>query len=67
MHTFPQIQRAGTARIPNARFVATTRFARPKELSPTPGRDHHCFGNAESYLLIGDGLGRKIITMLGKK
>ena len=50
-----------------ARFVATTQFARPKELSPNPGHGHHWFGNAESYFLIGDALGREMITMLGEK
>ena len=64
MHTFRRIQRSGTARIPNARFVATTQFARPKELSPNTGHGHHWFGNAESYFLVGDALGREMIRII---
>lgn len=45
-------------------FVKTTSFARPKEQSPNVGHGHHWFGNAESYFLIGDALGKKMITLL---
>ncbi len=39
-------------------FVKTTAFARPAEQSPNQGHGHHWFGNAESYFLIGDALGK---------
>jgi hypothetical protein len=48
----------------NVRFVSTTAFARPKELSPNSGHGHHWFGNAESYFLIGDALGKSMSEML---
>ena len=44
-------------------FVKTTQFARPKENSPNIGHGHHWFGNAESYFLIGDALGRAILKL----
>lgn len=39
-------------------FVKTTAFARPADESPNKGHGHHWFGNAESYFLIGDALGK---------
>ena len=45
-------------------FVRTTPFARPKEGSPNIGHGHHWFGNAESYFLIGDALGREMVSQL---
>ena len=45
-------------------FVKTTPFARPRELSPNPGHGHHWFGNAESYFLIGDALGKAMVKLL---
>jgi hypothetical protein len=39
-------------------FVKTTAFARPAEDSPNKGHGHHWYGNAESYFLIGDALGK---------
>ena len=53
-------QRAGK----NVAFVKTTAFARPKEDSPNVGHGHHWFGNAESYFLIGDALGKKMVELL---
>jgi hypothetical protein len=44
-------------------FVKTAEFARPKEESPNVGHGHHWFGNAESYFLIGDALGRKMVEL----
>jgi len=41
MHKFRQAQRAGTSKTPNAHFVETSQFARPKELSPNPTHGHH--------------------------
>jgi len=46
------------------KFVSTTDFARPKEDSPNIGHGHHWFGNAESYFLIGDALGRGMVELL---
>jgi hypothetical protein len=46
-------------------FVKTTPFARPKEESPNVGHGHHWFGNAESYFLIGDALGKRMVSLLG--
>ena len=46
-------------------FVRTTPFARPKEESPNVGHGHHWFGNAESYFLIGDALGKRMVSLLG--
>jgi hypothetical protein len=44
-------------------FVPTTAFARPKEQSPNVGHGHHWFGNAESYFLIGDALGKAMVDL----
>jgi hypothetical protein len=46
------------------KFVSTTDFARPKEDSPNVGHGHHWFGNAESYFLIGDALGKGMVELL---
>ncbi|MDB4538064.1 sialate O-acetylesterase, partial [Akkermansiaceae bacterium] len=64
MQLFRIAQRAGTKNIPHARFVETAAFARPKELSPNTGHGHHWYGNAESYFLVGDALGREMIRSL---
>ena len=47
-------------------FVSTTAFARPRENSPNVGHGHHWFGNAESYFLIGDALGRAMLEQVGR-
>jgi hypothetical protein len=64
MHEFRKAQENGTKRINNARFIQTTDFARPAELSPNPGHGHHWFGNAESYFLVGQALGEGMIKLL---
>ncbi len=46
------------------KFASTTAFARPKEESPNVGHGHHWFGNAESYFLIGDALGKAMVELL---
>jgi len=46
------------------RFVPTRAFLRAAEDSPNTGHGHHWFGNAESYLLIGDAMGEAMITLL---
>ncbi len=66
MADFRAAQREGTARIPDAVFVETSGFARPKELSPNTGHGHHWFGNAESYFLVGDALARAAIELVDK-
>lgn len=48
------------------RFVPTREFVRKAEDSPHPGHAHHEFGNAETYLLVGDALGRGMLGLLGK-
>lgn len=67
MLAFREAQRAGTERIKNSMFVPTTKFARPAEMSPNVGHGHHWFGNAESYFLIGDALGRAAIKLAPSK
>jgi hypothetical protein len=67
MDKFRQAQREGTAHIDNAVFVETAAFARPAELSPNTGHGHHWFGNAESYFLVGDALGKAAIKMSLRK
>jgi hypothetical protein len=57
-------QQAASARIDSALFVSTTAFARPADLSPNTGHGHHWFGNAESYFLVGDALGKGMVTLL---
>lgn len=47
-------------------FVKTTAFARPAEDSPNKSHGHHWFGNAESYFLIGDALGRAMQNLLSE-
>lgn len=40
------------------RFVPTRDFVRKPEDSPNPTHGHHEFGNAETYLLVGEALGK---------
>ena len=61
---FREQQRIGTERIPSpSAFVATRSFLRRPESSPNRGHGHHWFGNAESYFLVGDGLGRATLRL----
>jgi len=46
------------------RFVPTRDFVRAAEDSPNPGHGHHEFGNAETYLLVGEALGRGMVSLL---
>lgn len=64
MEAFRKAQAEGAARIRNARFVTTSGFARPAEMSPNVGHGHHWFGNAESYFLVGDALGRAMLELI---
>ena len=50
--------------IGNVGFVPTVEFARPNELSPNKTHEHHWFGNAESYFLIGDALGNHMTRLI---
>ena len=45
-------------------FVGTKDFYRPKERSPS-GQAYHWNNNAETYYLIGDGMGRAMLDLLG--
>ena len=47
-------------------FVATHDFVRKPEDSPNPGHGHHEFGNAETYFLVGDALGKGMLKLLGE-
>ena len=49
--------------ISNATCVKTRDFFRPREQSPT-GASYHWNSNAETYFLIGDGMGRAMIELL---
>lgn len=53
--------------IGNVDFVPTAPFAQPAEESPNVGHGHHWFGNAESYFLIGDALGKRLVEMTERK
>ncbi len=48
----------------NVLFVETHDFVRNPEDSPHPGHGHHEFGNAETYFLVGDALGKGIKSLL---
>ena len=48
----------------NVRFVATRDFVRKPEESPNPGHGHHEFGHAETYFLVGDALGKGMVSLL---
>ncbi len=45
-------------------FVPTHDFVRKPEDSPNPGHGHHEFGNAETYLLVGNALGQGMKKLL---
>jgi len=48
----------------NVVFVPTHDFVRRPEDSPNPGHGHHEFGNAETYVLVGDALGKGMVGLL---
>jgi hypothetical protein len=50
----------------NVVFVPTRSFVRKPEDSPNPGHGHHEFGNAETYFLVGDALGKAAVQMAGR-
>jgi len=45
-------------------FVKTRDFVRTPEESPNPTHGHHEFGNAETYFLVGDALGKGMLSLL---
>ncbi|MDA0285521.1 MAG: sialate O-acetylesterase [Planctomycetota bacterium] len=47
----------------NVAFVGTRDFYRPKESSPS-GQAYHWNSNAETYYLIGDGMGKAMLLLL---
>jgi hypothetical protein len=47
-------------------FVQTRDFVRKPEDSPHPGHGHHEFGNAETYFLVGDAMGKGMVGLLKK-
>ncbi len=48
----------------NVLFVPTRDFVRKAEDSPNINHGHHEFGNAETYFLVGDALGKAMVRML---
>ena len=50
----------------NVAFVETKDFWRPKEVSPS-GQAYHWNNNAETYFLIGNGMGEAMLKLCGKK
>lgn len=50
----------------NVVFVPTRDFVRKAEDSPNPSHGHHEFGNAETYFLVGDALGKAAVQMAGR-
>ena len=50
----------------NVLFAPTANHARAAERSPNIGHGHHWFGNAESYLLVGDSLGKQMLKLLSQ-
>jgi alpha-galactosidase len=50
----------------NVAFVGTKDFWRPKEESPS-GQAYHWNSNAETYFLIGNGMGEAMKKLCGKK
>jgi hypothetical protein len=51
----------------NVIFVETHDFVRAPQDSPNPGHGHHEFGNAETYFLVGDALGRGMVKLLATR
>lgn len=45
-------------------FIETHDFVRPAAESPNPGHGHHEFGNAETCFLVGDALGKGMISLM---
>ena len=67
MAAFREVQKRGTEQIDNAAFVITHDFWRDPQRSPNVNHGHHWCGNAESYFLIGDALGKVAIELIEGK
>ncbi|MCH1440139.1 MAG: sialate O-acetylesterase [Rubripirellula sp.] len=50
----------------NVKFVGTKDFYRPKEVSPS-GQAYHWNSNAETYYLIGEGMGQAMLQLISFK
>lgn len=48
-------------------FVETRDFVRKPSDSPNPSHGHHEFGNAETYFLVGDALGKGMVKLLASR
>jgi len=48
----------------NVLYVPTHDFVRKAEDSPNIGHGHHEFGNAETYFLVGDALGKGMLQLM---
>lgn len=65
MKRFRDAQAAVAAKgIKNVSYVETTDFARLPKNSPNQGHGHHWYGNAESYFLLGNALGKSMVQLL---
>ncbi len=60
-------QKKGAEQVDNAAFVITHRFWRDPKQSPNVSHSHHWCGNAESYFLVGDALGKAFIELVDGK
>ncbi|MHC4464354.1 MAG: sialate O-acetylesterase [Planctomycetota bacterium] len=67
MAAFRKAQKKGAEYIDNAAFVITHDFWREPQQSPNVNHGHHWCGNAESYFLIGDALGKRLIKVIEGK
>lgn len=67
MKAFREAQKRGAEQIHNAAFVLTHDFWRDPQESPNTGHGYHWCGNAESYFLIGDTLGKGMIRLIEEK
>lgn len=50
----------------NVKLVETIDFVRKAADSPHPGHVHHEFGNAETYYLVGDAMGKSMLDLIKK-
>jgi alpha-galactosidase len=50
----------------NVAFVGTKEFFRPKAASPS-GQAYHWNSNAETYYLIGEGMGKAMLRLIREK
>ena len=67
MAAFRKAQKKGAEQIDNTVFVITHNFWRDPQQSPNVSHGHHWCGNAESYFLIGDALGKGMIRLFVEK